>query len=235
MVLVSHPHRFIFLKTSKTAGTSVEMALEHACAPDGHVAVEKTPTRMSKYGIIGSRIWPHEMPPEPAAEPGMWVNHKTAKDIKTDLGAERFDRYIKITTVRNPFDRCVSAFHWLYPQQAHENNSFAQIRQSFQEFILAQKWKTDRNTVFIDDEFIIDRAVRFEHLRSDLSSLAKDLRVAVYINALPHTKSTHLSRKDYAVADYYDEKTIKVVRNRSRWMIDHFNYPDHPNSNEVPQ
>jgi hypothetical protein len=33
-VIVSHRHRFIFIKTTKTAGTSVEMFLRQFCGPD---------------------------------------------------------------------------------------------------------------------------------------------------------------------------------------------------------
>ncbi|MCF6305681.1 MAG: sulfotransferase family protein [Rhodobacteraceae bacterium] len=228
MVLVSYPHRFIFIKTSKTAGTSVEMALEHACAPDGHVAVEKTPALMSEQGIIGSRIWPIELPPQPALEKGMWYNHKSAKEIRDDLGVERFARYLKITTVRNPFDRCVSAFHWLRKPETTKAGTFAELRQKFQEFILAEKWKTDKHNALIKGEFIIDRSLRFETLKSDLTELAKDLKIAVNINAMPHVKSTHETRKDYAVADYYNQACIDVVRRRSDWVFEHCDYPDHP-------
>ncbi len=228
MVLVSHPHRFIFLKTSKTAGTSVEMALEHACAAKGHVAVEKTPTRMSKHGVIGSRVWPHEIPKQPALEKGMWVNHKSAEDVRNDLGAIRFDKYTKFTTVRDPFDRCVSTFHWENPKTVLAAKNFADLRHGFQDFIRSKKWKTDRKNVIIDGKFIINRVVRFEHLLDDLSLVAHDLGVAVNINAMPHKKSTAESRKDYAVADYFDQECIDIVRKRSAWLFEFCHYAERP-------
>jgi len=33
-MIISHEHKFIFLKTRKTAGTSIELALSHLCGPD---------------------------------------------------------------------------------------------------------------------------------------------------------------------------------------------------------
>ena len=33
-MIVSHEHKFIFLKTKKTAGTSIELALSQLCGPD---------------------------------------------------------------------------------------------------------------------------------------------------------------------------------------------------------
>lgn len=228
MVLVSHRHAFIFLKTHKTAGTSVEMALESACAPAGHVVSEKTPTLMSEAGIIGSRILPCELPPQPALEPGTWCNHKNAAEVKQDLGAERFNRYTKITAVRNPFDRCVSAFHWFQPKLAGKSLGFSDLRQEFRAYIKAQKWISDRKCVFVDRQFIIDRAIRFEHLHDDLKTLCSDLNIPVNTNAIPHAKSNQKSRKKYAIADYYDQESIDVVRKRARWVFRRFNYAEQP-------
>ena len=33
-MIISHKHKFIFVKTRKTAGTSVQEALERICGPD---------------------------------------------------------------------------------------------------------------------------------------------------------------------------------------------------------
>jgi len=33
-MIVSHEHKFIFLKTKKTAGTSIELALTELCGPE---------------------------------------------------------------------------------------------------------------------------------------------------------------------------------------------------------
>jgi len=37
-VIISHEHKFIFLKTKKTAGTSIELALSQLCGPDDIIA-----------------------------------------------------------------------------------------------------------------------------------------------------------------------------------------------------
>jgi hypothetical protein len=33
-MIISHEHKFIFLKTKKTAGTSIELAVSQLCGPD---------------------------------------------------------------------------------------------------------------------------------------------------------------------------------------------------------
>src|SRR2546423_13120506 len=37
-MIISHKHRFIFIKTGKTAGTSIEVFLSQHCGPDDIVA-----------------------------------------------------------------------------------------------------------------------------------------------------------------------------------------------------
>jgi len=38
-VIASHRHRFVFVKTRKTAGTSLEIALSRHCGPDDVVTL----------------------------------------------------------------------------------------------------------------------------------------------------------------------------------------------------
>ena len=61
MTLVSHKHQFVFLKTRKTAGTSIEMLLEPFCAPPGHVPVERTEGMVTPHGVIGHRLQPIDL------------------------------------------------------------------------------------------------------------------------------------------------------------------------------
>jgi hypothetical protein len=57
-VIVSHKHKFIFLKTNKAAGTSTEMALSRFCGPDDIITsfgpVEDKMRK--KMGSTGRRI-----------------------------------------------------------------------------------------------------------------------------------------------------------------------------------
>ena len=92
-MLISHPHRFIFIKTVKTAGTSVEAFLEPYCCPPGHVVQHWTPTLLSDYGVVGRR-WPQN-----DCEDHGFYNHMPAREIREHFAD--FDSYTRITTVRD--------------------------------------------------------------------------------------------------------------------------------------
>lgn len=55
---MSHSHEFVFLKTRKTAGTTIELALEPLCRPPGAEAREKTPQIVTAHGDVGGRLSP---------------------------------------------------------------------------------------------------------------------------------------------------------------------------------
>ena len=101
-MLISHRKKFIFTKTVKTAGTSVEVLFEPYCMADG----EWQPTHsrdmyVSETGIIGMR----------AARPeALWYNHMPAQAIRWKLDPEIWDSYLKFTTIRNPFDKMISGY-----------------------------------------------------------------------------------------------------------------------------
>jgi len=92
MALVCYEHNFIFLKTYKTAGTSVEMALEPLCVPPGTEIVEHHPVIKTRYGIVGRR--------GPATKDGggglnkikrrfEWWGHMGALGVRLRVGKKR--------------------------------------------------------------------------------------------------------------------------------------------------
>ena len=103
-MLVSHLKKFIFTKTKKTAGTSVESVFEPYCLPEGTwEQTHYTPERISADGIIGHR--------GDGGQKANWWNHMPAELIRNRLGEEIWDEYYKFTVIRNPFDKLVSGFH----------------------------------------------------------------------------------------------------------------------------
>ena len=106
-MLISHSHRFIFVKTVKTAGTSVEAFLEPFCCPPGHRVEHWTPTLISDYGVVGQR-WP-----ENNLDSLGYYNHMPAVEIRERC--PQFDEYTRLTVVRDPYDRAISYFHFSHP------------------------------------------------------------------------------------------------------------------------
>ena len=107
MVMISHKHQFIFIKTKKTAGTSVEEYFESILigVPESGFS-ENTFERVAKDSYVtGRTIYK-------GAVKGLLLPHASSGQILRALGQERFDSYIKVSCVRNPWDQIVSLFWW---------------------------------------------------------------------------------------------------------------------------
>lgn len=221
MVMVSHGKRFVFLKTRKTAGTSLEMLMEPFCAPPGHVVQEPTPERITPHGVVGSRM-------QGRANRGQWHNHMPAALVRDALGAETFDAYRKITSVRDPFDRMVSWFHFKKRDAQRKPRTREEIRAAFRRKVLTGNWPNDWEVVSLNDRFLPDHVIRFERLHDDVAALIAALDLGIRTDALPHTKPTGSQRMGLSVADHYDDDTLGLVRTRFAWVFDRFGYRPAP-------
>ncbi len=205
-MLVSHQYKFIFLKPGKTAGTSVEVFLEPLCAAPGHVSAHVTPTMESRFGIIGER----------ASDPDRsgFYNHILPFELKPKLGDEVWNSYTKVATVRNPFDRVVSAFHHF--KLALEKNgalSRDEVIRKFREWIAEYNIKSLQISSYaqIDGEPCLDFLIRYETLEDDVRSLLKRLGVLrSSLGDVPRLK-TEFRKGDIPLTDYFDEETRQRV------------------------
>ena len=103
-MLISHKKKFIFTKTVKTAGTSIESYFEPYCMPEGEWTESHARNEyVSDTGIIGYR--------GENRKGSTWYNHMPAVVIRDLLGSEKWDEYFKFTVMRNPFDKLISGFH----------------------------------------------------------------------------------------------------------------------------
>ncbi|WP_170397162.1 sulfotransferase family 2 domain-containing protein [Ruegeria arenilitoris] len=232
MVLVCHKHKFIYLKTTKTAGTSTEKVLQPLCEKPGLGELENGKVRISKYGIVGAR-GPGRREPHPdwqfwRKHKYPWRNHMPAWEVKENLGAETFDEYTKIANVRDPFDRAVSQFHFMkYLQNLPSEDPKTEFEQ-FKSFILSGTWSIDWKIVSIDNILIVDRFIRKEHLVADLNGVFADFGLPENSFNLGHDKSMKERRKGIPVPEYYDTETIDTVRRNMAWVFDKLGYPDSP-------
>lgn len=221
MVLVSHKHQLIFLKTRKTAGTSVEMLLEAATGLGPDLAPESRHAAVNDAGIMGFRMLPRDVMTDLDRT---WQPHTPARKLRKHLGADIWDRYLKVACVRNPFDRVVSHFHWSrdFAPEGHREET----PEAFARFVRSD-WNDDRKVVMINEDFAPDMVIRYEHLTDDLTHLSDHTGLALNPSALPQTK-VRRHRRLGECADYFTEDLIQIVRTRLAWMFDAGGYAKSP-------
>ena len=126
-MIISHRHKYIFMRTTKTASTSMEIALSRFCGPDDVITPinpEDEPVR-NELGIFPQnysrprKFWEYR-PKDIArallykqkAEKKLFWNHMSATQVRDKVTQPVWDSYFKFCFVRNPWDRAISRYYW---------------------------------------------------------------------------------------------------------------------------
>jgi len=220
-MIISHKHKFIFIKTNKTAGTSVEIALSEFCGPDdvitpispederlraecGGRAAQHYQLPFFEYGI---RDWGRLLFKRTRAK--KFYNHIGAALIRERVAADVWNGYFKFCIERNPWERVISQYYWHFRDEP---------RPSLMEFIEsgvpAKLRRHGRNLYTIDGRVVVDRVCRFENLAQDLDSVRLELGLPRPF-ALPHAKSgTRKDKRGYReiMSEAEGEKVAELFR-----------------------
>lgn len=222
-MIVSHRHKFIFLKTHKTGGTSIEVALAKVCGPDDIVtpisaADEKlragSPARNYKLGLakLGLPIGGDLRTRFPRL--GGYYNHMPARQARALLGPDIWNGYFKFSIERNPWDRQVSYYFW----QTRNEKPKPDFRTYMQREIQLENWPV----YAIDGSVAVDRVIEYDRIDGDLAEIGEQLGIEEEI-VLPRAKG-HTRVDDRHYRDFYDDTTRAVIEKRYAREIAAFGY-----------
>ncbi len=236
-MIISHKLKFIFVKTAKTAGTSIEIALSKYCGKDDvitPISHEDEETRRS-LGYLGPRnyrkpLW-RTTPKDVEAIvkkrrwPSEFYNHMSASEIRAAVGDKVFDEYFVFTFCRDPWRRMVSLYRWnaLHIPKVK--------RLTFKQFLranpqrIALNWKNYSE----NDEVIVDKVYRFEDLNNALEDI--DLRLGLGGDLAKEMQNVHakdISGATPAPIEWTDDE-IELVRILANEEVERFGYsPPNP-------
>lgn len=164
-LIVSHEHGFVFLKTRKTAGTSVEIALSRICGDDDVITPLAEPDEVLRRAAGGRAAQNHTAPP--LARPVF--AHTAARAARRSVGRATWRRLHKISLERNPWDAVVSLYFWHYRDVPEaERPSFADYLAGPRPVSLARE---NGRAYRIEGRVVVDTMLRQESLTADLASL----------------------------------------------------------------
>jgi hypothetical protein len=227
-MILSHKYKFIFLKTNKTAGTSIEIALSRFCE-DGDIITpiveedEKIRRSLefrgpqnyllpfSDYSVTDffNLVFKHRRK--------QFYNHIKAREIIQLIGERIWNEYYTFCFERNPWDRLVSLYYWRCKKEP---------RPTISEFLDSRTPLTLKRRGYevytIDDKVVVDRVCLFENLQEELENMR--IRVGIPEKLiLPRAKSEY--RKDRRhYRDIVNEDDRKRIEQMFRKEIQLFGY-----------
>ena len=201
-MIVSYEHNFIFVKSRKTAGTSMEIALSsHAGEQDivTPLASQDELTRLSMYPKARPRNFlsdpvleeryiaavirgdEHDMMIQRKVELSDEVilhNHASAKRAIKMLGQSTWDSAYKFTIERHPYEKCVS---WAWSKKGERG-----LAETLDYTIEKGKYR-NYDLYTLNGEIAVDFIIRYEKMEEDLKQVERRLGLDIF-SRLPRAK-----------------------------------------------
>lgn len=230
-MIVSHKHKFIFIKPKKVAGTSAELFLSKFCGEKDIITPVFPDEELLRLGRHAQnwrlpgfarrrsriiRLFGTAIGRPSLGYPGFY-HHIPASEIRRLLGPEIWDSYFKFTVERNPWDRQVSLYHWHY-----RGRSSAPPFDSFVRNPLRRKISPNYSIYSIGGEVAVDFVCHYHRLEQDLAAVLERLGLEGPVT-LPRAKSGFRKEKK-PWRDYYTPQTRDIVARWYRREIDAFGY-----------
>ena len=236
-MIISHRKRFIFTKTVKTAGTSVESYFEKYCMREGEWSKSHSrQEQVTDEGIIGFR--------GSNAGKCTWYNHMPAQKVRNLIGQDIWNDYFKFTVVRNPFDKLISGF-FMFEKNKRNYSSLRKIKafagrisrtgnpidritgkteiERFRSWIRNGGMIIDRDKYLIDGKECMDYIIRFEELNEGVNHVCDQLSIPFEPDLIPTFKKG--IRPDGShIRGFYDDETEGIVRKIYAWELEKFGY-----------
>jgi hypothetical protein len=225
-MIVSHRHDFIFIKTSKTGGTSVEIGLSMICGPDDVITPFPPELEAMRPGHEGKN---YEIPRERmdlrdrlvallTRSPRIYSKQIGARRIRAYVGDEVWNRSKKIAIVRNPWDREASRYFY-----KRKKKSLPPTFEGFVKKMTARRPMDNFEAHSLDGMNIADRVLRYESLHEDYAALLREFGVEDP-PPLPRLKGQYRPAEARDYRQLYNSETRDIVANAYGPEIAAFGY-----------
>ena len=214
-MIVSHKYKFIFIKTHKTAGSSMEMALAPLCGQDDVVTPMESnlqtdiPRNYYEKNLIGSmysksRLFRKCIHRHSGVLGKWYYEHMPALRVKELVGEEIWNTYYKFCFERNPWEKVVSYYNW---KKLGQGRSIP----PFEEYVLQKTHRLpqDARLYFDDDVSIMDDVFDYNNFIESFTEVCTRLNIP-FDGKMPREK-TGINKNSTEYQECYTDETRECI------------------------
>tara|TARA_R110001592_G_scaffold362966_1_gene679064 strand:+ start:864 stop:2381 length:1518 start_codon:yes stop_codon:yes gene_type:complete len=199
-MIISYKHKFIFMKTRKTAGSSIQKALIPFCGPDDIITPDAESLETARN--VDKFFTNHPHPP--------------IRDVRQFVGDDIWNSFFKFAIVRNPWSLVVSRYHWNKRGKECSVDDFK---------VFLKKYCSDeaywgpahfyvndlqQNYTTINGKVELDYIAKIESLTDDFKVICSTLGISNI--DLPRSKSSYKPKDFNHYSEYYDDERVELVK-----------------------
>lgn len=212
-MIISHKYKFIFIKTRKVAGSSIEKFLYPYLDHKTDVLTGSPSDGVPQLNL-----------PKILKKPnGSGAGHASYKHAKQILQNNIKDYFI-FSAERNPWDKCISSYKF--------HKSIGNVSCGINEFISLEKIRNKQtNVVFsplpldwplytYQNKVITNKIIKFENINNDLQEIIAHLSIPANINDFTSIRLKQTAAKQYTL----NKQSINKIHKLFSREINYFNY-----------
>jgi len=231
-MIISHKYKFIFVKTRKTAGSSLQTYFCRHCGDSDIITPIDKPEGSYKAQNYSGFFNPvprmkEQYPSTRKMLRTMWRflsfkkfnSHIMAAHIMRRIPKDIWDGYYKFSVDRNPWDKVLSHYHFVRQRYSEFNEDI-----TFDEYL--EKAELPYNYEIYTDknkELLVDRVIKYENLDEELGDIFGRLGVP-YEGSLDVYEKSHYREKKKNFQESYTENQKKLVADKFEFEINLHGY-----------
>ena len=174
-MIISHKYKFIFIKTRKTAGTTIEYNISKYLGKNDIIPPSNQSVYLSQNFIYDTKISKFLKKVKLNKISRIFENkfseHEHAFDLKKKIDRNFFDSYFKFCVEREPVDKCISYY---FMRKNSSTSTTIKQNMTWDDFVQKKRFPVDSNMYSYGNKLLVDKNIKYENLENELTEILND-------------------------------------------------------------
>jgi len=171
-MIISHKYKFIFIKTRKTAGTTIEYNISKYLGKNDIIPPSNQSNYLSQNYIYDTKFSKFlkkvNLNKISKKFENKFSEHEHTFSLKKKISKNYFDNYFKFCVEREPVDKCISYY---FMRKNSSTSSTEKQNMTWDDFVQKKRFPVDSNMYSYANKLLVDKIIKYENLENELTEI----------------------------------------------------------------